>query len=118
MLGIRRPADLRIHASRGAVFETFALAELIKAYAHRGRRPPLFFWRDSAGHEVDFVIDQGTRLLAIEAKSGETAPGSFFEGLSRWRRLLGEPAAPAVLLYGGDDGFTHGGIAARSWRSL
>lgn len=118
LLGIRRAEDLRVHASRGAVFETFVLAELIKAYAHRGRRPPLFFWRDSAGHEVDFLCERGEQLLAIESKSGETAPESFFEGLSWWRRLLDEPEAPALLLYGGDEAFTHRGIAARSWRSL
>lgn len=118
LLGIRDADDLRVHASRGAVFETFVLAELVKAYAHRGRRPPLFFWRDSTGHEVDFLIDRGTELLSIEAKSGETAPGSFFEGLAWWRDLLDEPEAPALLLYGGDEAFTHRGIAARSWRSL
>ena len=118
LLGIRRPEDLLVHASRGAVFETFILAELTKAHAHRGRRPPLFFWRDSAGHEVDFLCDRGEELLAIEAKAGETAPSSFFDGLSWWRRLLDDPQAPALLLYGGDDAFTHHGVAARSWRSL
>ena len=119
LLGIRKAEDLRVHASRGAVFETFVLGELVKAYAHRGRRPPLFFWRDSAGHEVDFLCEQGEQeLLAIEAKSGETAPGSFFEGLSWWRGLLDEPEAPALLLYGGDEAFTYRGVAARSWRSL
>lgn len=100
------------------MFETFVLSELIKAYAHRGLRPRLFFWRDSTGHEVDFLIERGTELLAIEAKSGETAPGSFFEGLAWWRDLLDEPEAPALLLYGGDEEFTRHGIAARSWRSL
>lgn len=118
LLGIRGPDDLRIHASRGPVFESFVLAELVKAYAHRGRRPPLFFWRDSAGHEVDFVVDQGARLLAVEAKSGETAPASFFAGLDWWRRLVGDATAPAVLVYGGDAGFTLRGIPAASWRSV
>ncbi len=46
LLGIRNADDLRVHASRGAVFESFVLAELVKAYAHRGRRPPVYFWRD------------------------------------------------------------------------
>ena len=119
LLGIRTADDLRVHASRGAVFETFVLAELVKAYAHRGRRPPVYYWRDSSGREIDFLLDQGTRLLAIEAKSGETAPSAFFETLSWWRGLHDDPeAAPALLLYGGDESFTHRGIAARSWAVL
>ena len=118
LLGIRNADDLRVHASRGAVFESFVLAELVKAYAHRGRRPPLYFWRDSSGHEIDFLIEQGSHLLAIEAKSGETAPSSFFDGLAWWRQLTGDPQTPALLLYGGDEAFTHRGIPARSWRTL
>ncbi|MCH7933975.1 MAG: ATP-binding protein [Gemmatimonadetes bacterium] len=118
LLGIRNADELRVHASRGAVFESFVLAELIKAYAHRGRRPPVYFWRDSAGHEIDFLIEQGSRLLAIEAKSGETAPSSFFDGLAWWRRLTDDPEAPALLLYGGDEDFEHRGVPARSWRTL
>lgn len=118
LLGIRSADDLRVHASRGAVFESFVLAELVKAYAHRGRRPPVYFWRDSSGHEIDFLIEQGSRLLAIEAKSGETAPSGFFDGLAWWRRLVDDPEAPALLLYGGDEAFAHRGISARSWRTL
>ncbi len=118
LLGIRNADDLRVHASRGAVFESFVLAELVKAYAHRGRRPPVYFWRDSSGHEIDFLIEQGSHLLAIEAKSGETAPSSFFDGLAWWRRLTDDPETAALLLYGGDEAFEHRGIPARSWRTL
>lgn len=118
LLGMRSAEDLRIHASRGSVFESFLLAELVKGYAHRGRRPPLWFWRDSAGHEIDFLLEQGSRRLAIEAKSGETAPSSFFDGLAWWRRLVGDPDAPALLVYGGEESFTHRGIPAVSWRTL
>ena len=118
LLGIRTANDLGIHGSRGAAFETFVLSELVKAYAHRGRRAPLHFWRDSTGHEIDFLIERGSELLAIEAKSSETAPGSFFESLEWWRRLSENPGAPALLVYGGDESFTRRGIAARSWRTF
>ena len=118
LLGIRNADDLGVHASRGAVFESFVLSELVKAYAHRGRRPPLWFWRDSSGHEIDFLIDQGSHLTAIEAKSAETAHPGFFDGLQWWRGLTGDPDAPALLLYGGDQAFTYREIPARSWRAL
>ena len=118
LLGITSADALSVHASRGAVFESFVLGELLKAYAHRGRRPPLFFWRDSSGHEIDFIVEQGSRLLAIEAKSGETAPPSFFQTLGWWLELAGAGAGRALLVYGGDDAFTFKGFPARSWGSL
>mgnify|MGYP006293627549 FL=1 len=118
LLGITRPDDLRVHPLRGAVFECFVMAELVKAYAHRGRRPSLFFWRDSSGHEIDFLVERGPRFLAIEAKAGETVPISFFHGLAWWRNLAGEENTDALLLHGGDQAFTHRGMAARSWKGL
>jgi hypothetical protein len=118
LLGIRRAEELAVHASRGAIFETFVLAELIKAYAHRGRRPPLFFWRDSAGHEIDFLMDQGPLVLALEAKSAETGHPSLFDGLRWWRNLVGDDQAPVLLLFGGEVGFEYRGIPAASWRAL
>jgi hypothetical protein len=118
LLGVRSADDLRVHALRGSVFETLVLAELVKAYAHRGLRPPIHFWRDSSGHEIDFLLERGPELLAIEVKSGETAPVSFFHGLEWWQRLVGDPQAPALLLHGGDEEFAYRSIEARSWKAL
>jgi predicted AAA+ superfamily ATPase len=118
LLGIRSAEALDVHASRGAIFETFVLAELMKSYAHRGRRPPLFFWRDSAGHEIDFLLDHGTRATAIEAKSAQTSHPSFFDGLLWWRGLVENDRAPAMLVFGGEPGFRFRGIPAVSWSQL
>jgi predicted AAA+ superfamily ATPase len=118
LLGITRADDLRVHPLRGAVFESFIMSELVKAYAHRGRRVPLFFWRDSPGHEIDFLIERGPRFLAIEAKAGETVPTSFFEGLTWWRKLVGAENTDALIVHGGDQAFTYQDMAARSWKVL
>jgi hypothetical protein len=118
LLGIRAPSDLAVHASRGAVFETFVLSELVKAYAHRGSRPPIHFWRDSTGREVDFLIERGSALVAIEAKSGETVPTAAFDGLAWWRRLVGDPESPALLVHGGDRSIEHHGMFGVPWHAL
>jgi len=118
ILGIRTASDLAIHGSRGAVFESFVLGEIVKAFAHRGERPPLYFWRDSAGHEVDFLLDAGPALLPIEAKSGETVTHSFFQGLAWWRALVEEDALPGILVHGARESFRREGVVARSWQTL
>lgn len=118
LLRIGSPDELLTHAARGAIFESFVVSELVKAYAHRGREPGLWYWRDSAGHEVDVLVDLGDRQIPVEVKSGETVAGDFFGALRYWRRLVGDDSAPAALVYGGDESFVREGIAVRSWADL
>ena len=116
LLRIRSAEELVNHSSRGAVFETFVVGELLKAYSNRGIEPRVYFWRDSTGHEVDLIIDRGRDLVPIEVKSGETIAGDFFKGLEYWRSLPGQEEAPAALVYGGDTSAKRRGVAVYSWR--
>ena len=118
LLGIGSPAELRLHAARGNVFESFVLSELLKARLHRGDEAALYFWRDAAGHEIDFVIADGEKLTPVEVKSGQTVAGDFFAGLRFWRTLAGDPAAPAALVYGGDRSFRREGFTVYRWSDL
>jgi predicted AAA+ superfamily ATPase len=118
LLRIQSPEDLRLHASRGAVFESFVISELIKKFLHQGREADLYFWRDSTGHEVDAVIDLGRERAAVEIKSAQTVAQDFFAGLDFWRKLVGDPEAPAALVYGGDRNHRRSGVTVYGWRSL
>jgi hypothetical protein len=118
LLRIRHADDLRIHASRGAVFETFVVAELLKNQLHRGEEPDLYFWRDAAGHEIDVLVERGTGQVPIEVKSSETVAEDFFSGIDYWRKLLGDPDAPAALVYGGERSFRRRGVSVHSWSCL
>lgn len=116
LLGLRRPEDLVLHPLRGAIFETFVVAELRKAFLHLGQRPRLYFWRDSAGREVDALLDLGTRRVPVEVKTGETVLRDAVRGLDRYLDLSGDPAG--VLLYGGGESFQRGRHVVRSWWGL
>jgi hypothetical protein len=115
LLRVSKPSELISHPARGQVFETFVFSELFKAFAHRGEIPPLYFWRDRTGHEIDYVIDYGTELVPVEAKSGETISSSFFEGL-HYFTSLGPPAATkGALIHGGNDYYERGGFSVKPW---
>ena len=115
LLRIREPNDIPIHAMKGAIFETFVMSELYKAFAHRGESPPLYFWRDRTGHEVDIVIDTGMKLIPVEVKSGETVDHSLFDGL-RYFTSLGTPASrTGVLIHGGETKYQRENIIVRPW---
>ncbi len=118
LLRIQSPGDLRLHASRGAVFESFVVSELLKNFFHRGQEPALYFWRDSTGHEVDVLIDRAGEQVAVEIKSAQTIAEDFFAGLEFWRSLVGDPEAPAALVYGGDRSYRRRGVSVCSWSLL
>jgi uncharacterized protein len=115
LLRVRDPADIPTHAMKGAIFETFVVSEFYKAFAHRGEIPPLFFWRDRTGHEVDVIIDTGKKLIPIEIKSGETISSSSFDGL-RYFTSLGSPASQTgVLIHGGEARYQRENFVVRPW---
>jgi uncharacterized protein len=113
LLGIRAPAQIAVHPLRGAIFETFVVSELRKLFLHRGVRPPLFFWRDSNGREVDVLIDAGTQRIPVEAKAGATVVADAFRGLEHYLSLSGD--ARGVLVYGGDESYPRGRHLLRTW---
>ena len=118
LLRISSDEELYTHSARGAIFETFVVAELLKSSLHRGEDPPLWFWRDSQGHEVDVLIDLGETQVPVEVKSGETVTGDSFASIRYWRKLTGGTDGPAALVYGGDRSFVREGVAVRSWRDV
>lgn len=113
LLGIRSEEDLATHPLRGALVECLAFTELEKLFCHHGERPPLYFWRDHAGHEVDFLVELGGRVVPIEVKSAATVPEDAFAGLRRYTRLAAEPGG--VLVYGGSESYGRGGDVLQSW---
>ena len=116
LLRIRSAEELLIHSARGAVFETWAISEILKNYYHCGKEPEVYFWRDSSGQEIDLLIECGQLLLPVEIKSGETVADDFFLTLDLWRRLPGQDKTPAALVYAGEGTYLRNNVAVYSWR--
>lgn len=100
---------------KGAIFENFVFSEIYKAFAHRGELPPLYFWRDRTGHEVDIVLNTGKRLVPVEIKSAETIDSSFFDGLRYYSSLDVPVSKTGVLVYGGDALYQRENVTVRPW---
>jgi uncharacterized protein len=116
LLRIHNPDELAVHASRGSIFEAWAISELLKSFHHSGQVPDIYFWRDSTGHEVDILIDRGTKQVPIEVKSGQTIGSDFFKEINYWRSLAGQSAGPAALIYGGESSYMRQGTMVTSWQ--
>ena len=116
LIGLRDAATLEIHPARGALFETWVVSELYKNSLNQGNSSPLFFWRDSNGHEVDVVVETPLGLRPIEIKSGSTFATDWLSGLQKWRKLSKEVQQTPQLVYGGDESYERGGVMVWGWR--
>jgi predicted AAA+ superfamily ATPase len=116
LLGITAAEQLVRHPLRGAVFETFVVSELTKAFLNARQRPRLFFWRDSRGREVDALVERGERLVPYEVKAGQTVVSEFLNGLDEFTRISAGDGG--VLVYGGESSYLHRGHLICSWAHL
>ena len=66
------PESLEAGAMSGAILETYIFSEILKTYLHNGKKPHLYYYRDSDQKEVDLLIDQDNTLYPIEFKKTST----------------------------------------------
>ena len=105
LLGIRDAGTLERHPLRGPIFESFVVSELIKSFAAKRREPPLCFWRDATGHEIDILIDTGERVVPVEVKAGRTVAADAVDTLVWWRSIPSNPNGGGILVHGGTESF-------------
>lgn len=118
LLGVRDAQTLSIHPLVGAIFETWVVSEVRKIWLNRGEEPPLWYWRDPAGLEVDVLVDEGSLLRPIEIKLGATIDSQWLGRLKKWTELAGSAAGSPTLIYGGDSEYVRSGVCLRSWAGL
>ena len=68
-------------AMGGAFFETWVVSEIYKSYLNAGKRPPLYFYRDSNKKEIDLIIYQNGEVCPVEIKKG-AAPSDAVKNFS------------------------------------
>ena len=100
LLGIHHKTALKKHPQYGAIFENWVITEIQKNRLNQGIIGPLYFYRDSAGNEIDVVVDKNEEQFGIEIKSAKKIDSSMFRGLNHWNKS--NPSANTLLIYGGE----------------
>lgn len=80
----------------GSYFETLIFLHLRTLLSLMTPRARLYFWRTQNGNEVDFVIEYGRRVLAIEVKMTDDPGYRHSAGLQKF--LQNHPTAAGGLL--------------------
>jgi predicted AAA+ superfamily ATPase len=119
LLGIRDEQSMATHAARGALFETWVVSEMIKQRFNAGQPADLYFWRDSAGHELDLVFETSAGLQAVEIKSGSTFASDWTGGLKKWQKFTSDiPTLKPILIYGGVDSHEREQCFLTGWQDM
>ncbi|MCC5831984.1 MAG: hypothetical protein JJU12_02955 [Chlamydiales bacterium] len=89
------PDDPKCGAIEGASFTGIDFYNL-------GETPPLYFWRDQSGSEIDLLIHVGQREFPIEIKLSQTYHPKFKKAINQWLSLKGNRATNGLVVYCGE----------------
>lgn len=98
LLGIHSVEELLSHQLSGAVFESYAVGELIRNARNNGDRAEFFFYREETKHpgkgpaEIDIIKCSGGKLYPIEIKLNASVTSSMarhFAALDEKSRGMG-----------------------------
>jgi predicted AAA+ superfamily ATPase len=98
LTGLSAPKHALLGPMGGALFENAVFAELYRGFVHRGEMPRIFFWRTADGHEVDFILELGTRLIPIESKLSATPTPALAANLAEFAALFSKQVGPCYLI--------------------
>ena len=119
LLRIQDPAMLSGHYLVGALFENLVISELIKSAVHQGKRPLIWYWRESNGREIDCIIEsEGNRIDAIEIKAGQTFNTDYLKNLKSFPDLSAGNAIRKTVIYRGADSTISGNIGVLTWEDF
>lgn len=78
-LGINSLESLETSHYKGALIETFVCNELLKHISFASQPTSLFHYRTNDKREIDFILKQNSRIIAIEVKSSSKVDTSDFK---------------------------------------
>jgi len=100
LTNIPNPEALEQHPFCGALFETWIWSEMRKLLAlHTGIQ--YSYYRTHQGHEVDFVLEYGQKILGIEVKLTSRVTYRDFSGLLDLQTAVGKKIV-GIIFYTGD----------------
>jgi predicted AAA+ superfamily ATPase len=118
LLGLRSGEQVARDPLWGALFENFIVMEALKDRLNRGESSEMYFYRDSAGNEVDLLLPNGGGLHAIEIKAGSTVNHDYFKGLKTFAAHHPQAVRGGGVIYGGQQGQARTDWPVHSWQSL
>lgn len=117
LAGVRKTGDLELGTMRGALFETWVVSEATKHLCNHAMPNRLYFWRDSAGSEIDLLVESGPETaFPIECKAGQTVSSDWFKPLQTFCKATGAPTS--AIIYGGQENQPRSATPVFGWQGM
>lgn len=117
LLQIRNADDLASHPLRGNLFETLIVSEAVKFYHNLGITPPLSYFRESNGTEVDLIVEKAGRPYPLEIKSAAMINPSFYNNMGKFKAMVSD-AGEGRLVYSGQQSWRDRSYRNVGWRGF
>lgn len=120
LLGIQSADQITSHYLRGELFENFILTEYLKFKTNTRSSVEYYYWRDKVGHEIDLLAETGSRLSAIEIKSGKTITTDYTKHLSFFQSIYTDARRKLdpLVIYSGKHKQARSGIQIVNWKNI
>jgi|APHig6443717817_1056837.scaffolds.fasta_scaffold12126_2 uncharacterized protein len=118
LLKIYDAGSIQLSAHKGSIFENMIVSEYVKSNYHLNLLRDFWFWRDSAGHEVDLLWQDDERLNLIEIKATQTIMSDLFKGMSYFENLAPQLVKSKSLVYAGLENQQRTNQNVVSWYNL
>ena len=104
LAGIKSSTDVMTRMDMGFWLEQTLFQTLDTWRTLDPQQRKVHYWRDRAGHKVDFVLEEADKLVALEIKAGSQVTSSDAIGIRAFRDDLKSKATfvRGVVLHGGD----------------
>jgi predicted AAA+ superfamily ATPase len=102
LTGLKDPEHAASGPMGGAIMETVVLSEIVKTLTSRGIDPQVYFWRTSAGTEVDIVVESGNKLIPVEVKLSATPRSSMAASVKSFQEDMGNKALAGYVVHSGE----------------
>ncbi|MEJ5284859.1 MAG: ATP-binding protein [Brevinematales bacterium] len=116
LLDIQNSTQLMNHPLRGAIFETLIFSEIEKFFKNNLPTKQIYFYRENNGCEVDFLIQNGDKLIAIEAKSTEIITDEILKNLNKIKTFA--PVEKSILIYSGEYSYNYKNTRIVSYKEI
>ena len=87
---------------KGAIVETFIYDELLKANSAASKKAGLYHYRTTDKKEIDFILDFGQKIVAIEIKASKAVSKSDLKHIYHLQKEIPELFDKGIVFYGGD----------------
>jgi predicted AAA+ superfamily ATPase len=97
LAGYSSPETLASGPLRGAIFETWCVTETLKSWWYALKDPPVYYYRDKDGAEIDLLFEAEGGLYPVEIKLGASPKRDWIRHFAALERL-GLPTRPGAVL--------------------